>query len=754
MSLRAVSIIASLLLLNACGSPEPKVDALAIADSLAPSFLVEPQLNLLPDGRPADVYAMAGGCFGIQNSSDGALLRSVADAATFDGTQADALGFTMKATGLGRYLFYTRDKQFLSIAGDNEAEVEQARENARFSGNQAGGSGDVLVILEPATPVGDGANDAGSGAGDAGAGGGEVAAVNRRLRMTDQPFDGSEWTVDGSSGEFTITNVLTGESLGTAAGLTPNKFDFPPAGQCTPYPEAELNATGTPFSGTNPDGTVFGYAETHMHIAGSEALGGQIGYGRPFHKFGIPHALGDCTLNHGPGGNADALGGANHETQGWPTYADWPSAASQTHHQTYWVWLKRAWMGGLRFMVNHLVANEALCQAWPQKENDCDEMESARHQLKLVEDLQDYIDAQHGGPGKGFLRIVTSPEEARQVIEQGKLAVINGTEMEKVFDCGEYLDQPECTMQEIDERIVEWYDMGLRAIFPIHIFDNAFGGSEISRFTPEIVQVYNAGNVIETGHPFATSPCSEAEALEVSEAGTEDRDLFSLALLQVQNPPPTPFTGCVNNARQLTSLGEYFVNRLIDSGIIIETDHSGPLARKRMIQIALDRGVSVVSGHSHDITLSRDSKPIIQTGGVISNLTDDPVEVTIGFIEDLEAAHLEVFGNTTLLASGFGSDINGIHHQPRPRDDALENPLEYPFLGYKSNVIFDRQRTGERVFDHNIDGVPHYGLYPDYIADMQAAEGGEKALEYVFRSAEAYLRIWEASNVVRDAAAK
>ncbi|MFT7127526.1 MAG: hypothetical protein ACI9HX_001204, partial [Pseudoalteromonas tetraodonis] len=110
-------------------------------------------------------------------------------------------------------------------------------------------------------------------------------------------------------------------------------------------------------------------------------------------------------------------------------------------------------------------------------------------------------------------------------------------------------------------------------------------------------------------------------------------------------------------------------------------------------------------------------------------------------------------GNTTLLASGFGSDINGIHHQPRPRDDALENPLEYPFRGYKSKVIFDRQRTGERVFDHNIDGVPHYGLYPDYIADMQAAEGGEKALECVFRSAEAYLRIWEASNVARDAAA-
>ncbi len=50
--------------------------------------------------------------------------------------------------------------------------------------------------------------------------------------------------------------------------------------------------------------------------------------------------------------------------------------------------------------------------------------------------LQDYIDAQFGGPGKGFFRIVKTPAEARSVINDGKLAVVLGVEVSEVLDCG------------------------------------------------------------------------------------------------------------------------------------------------------------------------------------------------------------------------------------------------------------------------------------------------------------------------------
>ena len=134
---------------------------------------------------------------------------------------------------------------------------------------------------------------------------------------------------------------------------------------------------------------------------------------------------------------------------------------------------------------------------------------------------------------------------------------------------------------------------------------------------------------------------------------------------------------------------------------------------------------------------------ILQIGGIVSNLPDEPAPATLEFIQQLAAAHAEIFGDTRRFATGLGSDINGIHVQAAPRADAAERPLKYPFKSYDGRVVFERQVSGERVFDLNTDGVAHYGLYPDYLADLQQLPGGEEAMKYLFRSAEAYLQVWE-----------
>src|SRR5262249_1673037 len=64
--------------------------------------------------------------------------------------------------------------------------------------------------------------------------------------------------------------------------------------------------------------------------------------------------------------------------------------------------------------------------------------------------LQDHIDAQSGGPGKGWLRIVTNPFQARRVISQGKLAVVEGIEGSPLFGGGQGSDVPHGKRRPID----------------------------------------------------------------------------------------------------------------------------------------------------------------------------------------------------------------------------------------------------------------------------------------------------------------
>ncbi|MDX1496425.1 MAG: hypothetical protein R3352_02620 [Salinisphaeraceae bacterium] len=406
------------------------------------------------------------------------------------------------------------------------------------------------------------------------------------------------------------------------------------------------------------------------------------------------------------------------------------------------MWLKRAWMGGLRLMMNHLVANEGLCLLWPLKGHDCNEMETMEIQRQLVLALQDYIDAQAGGPGKGFFRIVYDPWQARQVIEAGQMAVVLGTENEKIFDCGEFLDTPDCSKESIERDLAEWWDRGIRNIFPIHLVDNAFGGARLTD-DPALYALYSAANAVDTGHPYAGIPCEGPDNIAPGEAETQSQSVFDSILLLFATPIPE-LSGCYRNARSLTPLGEYFIHRMIDNGLMIETDHTGVLARNRMFDIAEARGVPVFSGHSGIIDIAeKDSDRIIEVGGIISNLPDDPSPQALEYIQQLKALYVQIKGSDAGLATGFGSDINGIHNQPPPREDTAEDPLVYPFKSFDGQVTFERQVTGERVFDLNQDGVAHYGLYPDFIADIQRQEGGKEALGYVFKSAERYLQLWE-----------
>src|SRR5699024_10671496 len=99
---------------------------------------------------------------------------------------------------------------------------------------------------------------------------------------------------------------------------------------------------------------------------------------------------------------------------------------------------------------------------------------------------------------------------------------------------------------------------------------------------------------------------------------------------------------------------------------------------------------------------------------------------------------------------GYASDINGLAAQGGPRASDAKSPVSYPFTAM-GGVEMDKQHTGTRDFDINTDGVAHYGLYPDWIEDLQHLAGPD-ILADMQRGSEAYLQMWErARGVTNDA---
>jgi hypothetical protein len=73
--------------------------------------------------------------------------------------------------------------------------------------------------------------------------------------------------------------------------------------------------------------------------------------------------------------------------------------------------------------------------------------------------------------------------------------------------------------------------------------------------------------------------------------------------------------------------------------------------------------------------------------------------------------------------------------------------VTYPFKSFDGKQTIHQQRSGQRVFDINADGVAHYGLYPDWIEDLRKL-AGQEIVDDMGRGSEAYLQMWERAEGV------
>lgn len=721
---------------------------------------------------PADldsVYAVANSCVAI--SPDGSLFLASGTLASetpqsgesvdvYRATAPNALSgskFLLRPSDLGNYLLFDENKHYLTSDGDQLLRQSSLASDTRVV--------DGDVVIEP----------------------------NKQSE--------GEWHLDAAlNGQFTLQHILSGNYLGADGTLVsdPAGLDFVSLGGCASFPELSLDATGAVVTTEFEDGSVFGFVETHAHLFTNKAFGGGgTFHGAPFHPLGVEHALPNCDLVHGIDGRKDLMGAGfaggdiaallpalitgqlaekNHDTEGYPTFTDWPNApGSSTHQVQYYKWIERAYLSGLRLMVQHATTNQFLCElvvgvnAQPER-HDCNDMVNVDVILEDTLHLERYIDALHGGPGKGWFRIVDSPEQARAEIKAGNLAVILGIETSVLFDCFlvPFGDFTPCTEAEVVAKLDEYYDKGVRVLFPVHKYDNAFSAGDGHR------GIIDIGNFGHTGHYNNYIECP-AELLTFP-GGFDTGGLAFGGLNQPRevydSTPPVdtsglpdnvvgtllPFVGllasgpvagefCQNHG--LTPLGEFLMVEMMKRGIIIEVDHMPRKSYKRAFEMLEEYDYPAMGTHGRNnngLLYELGGKSKFNFGRCNNpnqpSTRDNNLQARVSLMRERDAFPSE----------GFGFDLNGFAGAPGPRfgpnarcSNQTDEGITYPFTSYAGDVIFQPPVVGDRALDFNTEGMVHLGLVAELIEDVRRDGVSDEDLEPLFKSAEGYLRVWEKS---------
>ncbi|GGT53748.1 hypothetical protein GCM10010207_62230 [Streptomyces atratus] len=501
-----------------------------------------------------------------------------------------------------------------------------------------------------------------------------------------------------------------------------------------PSPDAQIDVTGEPFKGTDAQGRVRGFVDAHDHIMANEGFGGRLICGKPFSEQGVADALKDCP-EHYPDGSLAIFdfvtkgGDGKHDPNGWPTFKDWPAHDSLTHQQNYYAGIERAWRGGQRVLVNDLVTNGVICSVYFFKDRSCDEMTAIRLEAKKSYDMQAFIDKMYGGPGKGWFRIVTNSAQAREVIAQGKLAVVLGVETSEPFGCKQILDIAQCSKEDIDRGLDELRELGVSSMFLCHKFDNALCGVRYD--SGALGTAINVGQFLSTGTFWKTETCRGPQ---------HDNPIGNAVAAEAEKQlpkgvaVPSYASGAQCNTRGLTSLGEYAVRGLMKRHMMLEVDHMSVKAADQAFDVLESESYpGIISSHSWmDLGWT---ERLYKLGGFATQYMSESAAFSS------EARRTDALREKYQVGYGYGTDMNGVGGWPGPRGGDIPNPVKYPFRSTDGGSVIDKQTTGERTWDFNTDGAAHYGLVPDWIEDIRIV-GGQEVVDDLFTGAESYLRTW------------
>ncbi len=489
---------------------------------------------------------------------------------------------------------------------------------------------------------------------------------------------------------------------------------------------------------------VDGYVDLHSHLAGEEAFGGTWFWGTingPM-ETAVPRCDGNF-LTHSHASTAfpivsEFIGNDTGlhlgKRRGFDTrrckkffgqiiagtcpeehFEHWPRWDAIAHQQMWGGWLQQAHGGGLQVMVVSLVESNLLCSATyaGTRRFGCDEMESVKRQAQFTRNF--------ANANSIWVGIAETPQQARALIAQGKLALILSVEVTKLFPTGDYLAQLDSLRA-----------LGVQSVQVTHHADNRFGGAAPIPKTMQAADLIEALNLGENITAINDIVCRDA----VGAKGKCDGEHYL-------------------NERGLSNEGTALVNAMMDRGMLLDVSHISRKAFVETYQLATAHGhYPLLYSHTHTWnTIAPDEERhekylrpeeiqmITNTGGMIGLRTgfESTVPYQNGAVANSCQGSARSFAQSLMYAVdhglnvGFGADFNGFIQQMKPR--------------LRTDCAVDTQQLigGGGINDLHKKGLAHVGLLPALMADLQAVGTPSTYLSHLNQSAETFLRIWERS---------
>jgi len=442
---------------------------------------------------------------------------------------------------------------------------------------------------------------------------------------------------------------------------------------------------------------LWGFADLHAHPVSQLAFGKHVMVGD--NTGPMETALKACGSEHGGGGAAGKAGplmsffelsyngGVGHVTTGYPTFDGWPRYQSQVHQQMYIDWIKRAKEGGLRLLVADAVNNELLAKGF-DGEKPYDDTKVAYAQIEAIKKL--------AVAGRDFMEVAYSAADARRIIgEENKLAIVLGVEVDAFGGCG---SDTSCDEEKVRATIRDLYCRGVRHYFPVHLADNALGGSSVYLDGDfNLLSWYVRGDYQHVVHDDGLA---FTYAKPTQDFIPKLYDLLFTANEQGRYPYSPPWGEYARvpaghaNVRGLSALGRAAIDEMINVGMIIDIDHMGEQSRADAMGIAATRHVPLSMGHSwyRDLAFNSEetSDPakltneamkradeidtVLRLGGAIAPITNqgdvkDPPGVAscAGASTAWLRAYAYAAARARGIGVGFGTDFNGLAEEPNPR---------------------------------------------------------------------------------------